>query len=78
MSDPQPGLFPAPADPPRFCAGAMGGYGEWETISKGEAVLSLVVPAWMLSGRSIDDLNSRQYREQIAALLINPGARVDQ
>lgn len=74
MSDPQPGLFPEPAVPLRFCAGAMGGYGEWETLSKREAVLCLVVPAEMLSGYSLDDLNSQQYRERIAALLINPNS----
>lgn len=73
MSDIQDqGLFPVPAVPVRFCAGAMGGYGEWDSLSKGEAVLSLVVPAEMLSGQSIDSLNSQEYRERLAALLVQP------
>lgn len=73
MSDIQgQGLFPVPAVPVRFCAGAMGGYGAWDSLSKGEAVLSLVVPAEMLSGQSIDSLNSQEYRERLAALLVQP------
>lgn len=69
MTD-QPGLFPSPVPPVRFCGGAMGGYGSYSDISKEEAVLKLIVPANMLSGYSINDLNGREYRTKLAALLV--------
>jgi hypothetical protein len=47
----------------------MGGYGEWDCLSKHEAVLMLVVPAEMLSGESIDSLNSPEYRQRLAKML---------
>lgn len=77
MTD-QPGLFPSPVPPVRFCGAAMGGYGSYADISKEEAVLELIVPANMLSGYSINDLNGREYREKLAALLLADAAEASQ
>lgn len=73
ISNDEPGLFPAPVVPLQFCSAAMGGYGEWADLSKRQGVLSLIVPAEMISGQSIDSLNSREYRERFAALLLSDG-----
>lgn len=56
----------------RFCGAAMGGYGTYETLGKDEAVLELIVPAHMVSGHSINDLNSPEYRAGLAAMLLRP------
>ncbi|SHY11695.1 Uncharacterised protein [Mycobacteroides abscessus subsp. abscessus] len=73
MSNDEPGLFPAPVVPIQFCSAAMGGYGEWSDLSTRRGVLSLIVPAEMVSGQSIDSLNGREYRERFAALLLSDG-----
>jgi hypothetical protein len=77
MTKDEPGLFPAPVVPIQFFSAAMGGYSEWSDLSTRQGVLSLIVPAEMVLGQSIDSLNSREYRERFAALLLSDAAAAE-
>jgi hypothetical protein len=72
MSEPaaQAALFPEPEQAPiRFCGIAMGGYGEWDCIPEDQAAVTVIVPASMVSGQSINSLNSPAWRYQFAVQL---------
>lgn len=52
------------------CGGAMGGYGTYEDLPKDRAVVEFIVPASMVSGFSINDMNARPWREVFAEELL--------
>jgi hypothetical protein len=64
------GLFASPVASVRFCGAAMGGHGSYSDLSEDEAVVELIAPASMVSGQSINSLNSPQGRKAFAAALL--------